>query len=182
MTEYTFYPAIPATTNNPSNDQPLMQTNNQSINSWVSVDHIGFNNSLYPNGEHAQVSFPTTTTQSTPTNPASVLYPYSDANSHPQIQFLNATNALQHVPYSSTGSTVILEGNILKWGSYTQSSTTQTVDFGVAFPTGCLVVIAVGGNTDGRENAVQVGSFTEASFTSISAGTGGLYYYIAIGY
>lgn len=40
---YTFYNMIPAANNNPSNDQPLMLVNNQSTQSIIAVDHIGFN-------------------------------------------------------------------------------------------------------------------------------------------
>ena len=38
-----FYPNVPVSSNNPSADQPDMTTNNQSINAWVGIDHIGFN-------------------------------------------------------------------------------------------------------------------------------------------
>lgn len=33
---------IPATPNNPSNDQPKMKINTNSISNWVKVDHFGF--------------------------------------------------------------------------------------------------------------------------------------------
>lgn len=39
----TYIPNIPNGPNNPSNDQPNMQINTNSINSWVDIDHFGFN-------------------------------------------------------------------------------------------------------------------------------------------
>lgn len=38
----TFTNTIPATNNNPSNDQPGMLVNNASTNTWVAIDHYGF--------------------------------------------------------------------------------------------------------------------------------------------
>lgn len=46
---------IPATNNNPSNDQPKMQTNFANINSYVQVDHV--NPSATGAGYHEQVTF-----------------------------------------------------------------------------------------------------------------------------
>lgn len=34
---------IPGSQNNPSDDQPLMRTNTNSIRTWVGIDHFGFN-------------------------------------------------------------------------------------------------------------------------------------------
>jgi len=47
---------IPNAPNNPSSDQPLMQTNTTSIDTWVQQDHIGFNtnNGGYHSTIHAQ--------------------------------------------------------------------------------------------------------------------------------
>lgn len=53
MPLYNYNINIPLATNNPSADQPLMQINTNSINSLISIDHIGFN---APNGgNHKQV-------------------------------------------------------------------------------------------------------------------------------
>lgn len=42
----TYTTGIPDTPNNPSNDQPNMKVNTNSINSWVQVDHHGFGDNL----------------------------------------------------------------------------------------------------------------------------------------
>ncbi len=54
MTQFDFYPAIPATNNSPSVDQPNMQTNNQSANDILAVDHITYN--LPNGGTHSKVT------------------------------------------------------------------------------------------------------------------------------
>jgi len=49
---------IPAANNNPSTDQPNMLINTNSINTWVAVDHIGFNvGGSQVSGQHAQVTY-----------------------------------------------------------------------------------------------------------------------------
>jgi hypothetical protein len=47
---------IPASGNNPSNDQPDMQTNTNSINTLVAIDHYTFSDN--PAGTHKQITFP----------------------------------------------------------------------------------------------------------------------------
>lgn len=60
---WKFYPNIPASTHNPSADQPLMLVNNASTDGIISVDHVGFNtNGPVPGpqgggGQHLQVTF-----------------------------------------------------------------------------------------------------------------------------
>ena len=44
---------IPAANDNPSDDQPDMLTNTNSINSWVAIDHHGFNDNL--GGYHTNI-------------------------------------------------------------------------------------------------------------------------------
>lgn len=44
MPNYTYTDNIPFSTDNPSNDQPLMQTNTNSIDSIIGEDHFSFNN------------------------------------------------------------------------------------------------------------------------------------------
>src|SRR6266849_4452913 len=55
MPNYTYTGNIPAAGNNPSNDQPNMQTNTNSIASIVNVDLYGFGNNN--GGTHQQVTF-----------------------------------------------------------------------------------------------------------------------------
>jgi len=69
---------IPDGPNNPSNDQPKMKTNTNSIQTLISVDHVGFNTSGSPpngvGGHHLQVSFDGKNVPAAQTDPQSVLY------------------------------------------------------------------------------------------------------------
>ena len=86
----TYTTNIPLASNNPSNDQPNMQVNTNAINSWVQIDHVGFNASN--GGEHKQVTFPAETTQGTPSGTSSTLYTAAGVadNTHPTLQYVNA--------------------------------------------------------------------------------------------
>ncbi len=53
-----YFTNIPFASNDPSVDQPNMQTNTNSINSWVDVDHYGFRNASNLGGLHSQVTMP----------------------------------------------------------------------------------------------------------------------------
>lgn len=86
---FTYVSNLPAAANNPSNDQPNMQTNTNSIASLISVNHIGFNTATA--GQHKQVDFPDVIAPATPTGTASVIFPkdgIADA-AHAQLMFQN---------------------------------------------------------------------------------------------
>ena len=51
----TYNNAIPNAPNNPSVDQPKMQTNTDSIDQIIGVDHVSFNTN--DGGWHKQVTF-----------------------------------------------------------------------------------------------------------------------------
>ena len=86
----TYTVNIPFASNNPSTDQPNMEQNTNAINSWVQIDHVGFNASN--GGEHKQVTFPAETTQGTPSGTSSTLYTAAGVadNTHPTLQYVNA--------------------------------------------------------------------------------------------
>lgn len=68
----TFTSGIPASGNNPSQDQPLMLGNFTAINNWTVVDHVGFNTSN--SGTHDQVTFTSENTPASPTDPVSIAF------------------------------------------------------------------------------------------------------------
>lgn len=55
MSFQNYYVNIPAAANNPSNDQPLMETNTNSASQLWLQDHYGFKDNL--GGQHKQVTF-----------------------------------------------------------------------------------------------------------------------------
>lgn len=181
MTNYSFYPAIPAANNNPSNDQPLMQTSNQSVNDLISEDHVTFN--VSNGGLHKQIRFNANNVPAdAPTFPT--LFTNTSGGSS-QLFFYTGTASQgknQYVPTNSTGSCLLLGGTILKWGSFTQSSSTTSVSYGVAFPNATLSVVLTANNQQARNTPGQVQNFSTGGFDCVAGSTTGVYYYIAIGY
>ena len=55
MTTFLYNENIPAAGNNPSNDQPLMYINTNSIDALIAVDHVSFN--ADSGGQHVQVTY-----------------------------------------------------------------------------------------------------------------------------
>lgn len=74
MGTFNYFTNIPAANNNPSDDQPDMATNTNSINSIIDVDHYTFSSDSSRDGWHKQVTIPLTTTQAAQTDPASVIH------------------------------------------------------------------------------------------------------------
>ncbi len=55
MTNFTFDDTIPATNDDPSDDQPGMLINNQSTLGLIGIDHVTFN--LNNGGQHTAIHF-----------------------------------------------------------------------------------------------------------------------------
>lgn len=86
--------------NNPSNDQPKMQTNTNAIQALLAVDHVAFNtNGSPPNGvggHHLQVSFDGKNAAGAQTDPQSVLYTGSGtASTFSQLLYRNQSAIFQ---------------------------------------------------------------------------------------
>lgn len=52
---FDYNPAIPSTTSDPGDDQPIIQTNFASTSDLIGIDHVTFNNSA--GGEHLKITF-----------------------------------------------------------------------------------------------------------------------------
>lgn len=79
MTTFSFNENIPATNNNPSADQPIMQTNNASTKSIIGVDHLTFDSAGSGGagasaGQHKQVTFNNKNAAGAQVDPISTLY------------------------------------------------------------------------------------------------------------
>jgi len=71
----SYNPNVPNPPNNPSSDVGDMHTNAASINTWVAVDHTGFNTGSVPSGLHKQVTIQDENVPvSKPADPTSVIY------------------------------------------------------------------------------------------------------------
>lgn len=58
MPSFAYNTGIPAAADNPSNDQPDMLQNTNSINSIIAVDHYSFGSSANFDGFHKQITLP----------------------------------------------------------------------------------------------------------------------------
>lgn len=169
---------IPAANNNPSNDQPLMLTNTNAINTWTGVDHLDFGSN--PAGTHSKVSFgEDATVAAAPSIPNL----FTDSNKllfYPTVQ---ASGSDQYTA-AATGSVLLFNGMIVKWGTgaFTGSVTSPDITFVSAFPTACFGVwVTIQGTS---EYATSVSGVTTSKF-NVTKTTGGgntqSFYYFAIG-
>lgn len=184
MTQFDFFPAIPATNNSPSVDQPNMQTNNQSTNDMLAVDHVTFN--VANGGTHKQITFITplgsdpslTGTQGEVyTKSVSGLAQLFFANSSAAIQITNSLSA-------SSGSGQMPGGLQIRSGTASASTGGgNPVSFNTAFPTSCIsVVVSYSGGGFSSAQTCSAGSVSASGFTAFSSGGATGIYYIAIGY
>lgn len=76
---FNFNENIPATNNNPSADQPIMQINNASTKSIIAVDHLTFDSSGSGGagasaGQHKRVTYNNKTAPAAPVDPIAIAY------------------------------------------------------------------------------------------------------------
>jgi hypothetical protein len=165
---------IPNPPNDPGDDVGPMQENTNTINAWVQVDHVGFNNP--DGGRHNQVTFNSNNVPVPPVSPPILftntinsaqdgLFYYSGAAGKSSDQYVQTTN----------GSTYLLGGIILKWGTVTFAGAasdhkTATVLFGAAgdFPNNCFGVNAclnvASSATTTASNTIAIRSFSTSQF------------------
>jgi hypothetical protein len=73
MPSFTYDPTIPIGTHYPGNDRPLMQSNFNSTQGILNVDHYSFDNQTN-GGWHKQITFPAANSPSSVTGTASIIY------------------------------------------------------------------------------------------------------------
>lgn len=158
---FTFNTSIPAASNDPSDDQPIMLSNNVATSGIIAVDHVGFNTS--GGGQHLQVTF---NSNNTPSLPASPPVLFTQINSGlPQLFFYSgdaAHSANQYNIIELNGSTVLFGGMVIKWGTsnFSGSSSNVTVTFTNPFPNTLFAVVAIpfGGNGAALNTVFQTSS------------------------
>ena len=97
MSSFTFNTSIPASGNNPSNDQPIMLTNNVSTNAIINVDHVTFN--TLGGGQHKQITFNNKNVPGAQTDPQSTLFTNSGtASTVADLFFTNQNGTFQSSP------------------------------------------------------------------------------------
>lgn len=165
---FSFNTGIPATNNNPSVDQPDMQINNVSTDAILAVDHISFNTAN--GGQHKQITFNQDASY-VPVPPVSPPVLFTDiVNALPELKFFSGDAAHSSDQYvvGTTGSVLLFNGIIIKWGTGTASLGGVVNNFvpNNSFPNNCFVVIPV--NTAGASRSLRVLVVTTSSFTAFS--------------
>jgi len=140
MTTFPFNPSIPASGNDPSDDQPLMQNNNNSTFLIVDVDHFGFRQTN--GGTHRKVTLTNTANPAIPAGANAVFfgnlasgqsYPFWK-NAAATYQLINADSA------AANGYFTTATGIKFQWGIVVSASSTGSVVFPSAFTTACYNV------------------------------------------
>jgi len=200
MPNYTYITNIPASSNNPSADQPNMQINTNSIDDIIEVDHFSFNDNL--GGYHKQVNLVNSVANpGTPASVGSVLFSKSNdwyfQNASLGLNAIQMTNAAYFPIQAINGGRTFLPGGmIMQWGFVVAGGTfsnfdTGAVVFPVAFPTIVINVLTTPGyggaqptSTSGMvvsiKNPVPNSGFIWAVNTGSSAYN--TFYWQALGY
>lgn len=95
MSSIFYNPNVPNPPNNPSSDVGDMHTNAAAINTWVAVDHTGFNTGAIPSGQHKQVTLQGENTPAgKPADPSSVIYTAAGTadSARPQLFWENSNS------------------------------------------------------------------------------------------
>ena len=189
MSTFSYNTGVPAANNNPSVDQPEIQTNTASINSLVGIDHVSFN--AAGGGRHNQVTFNSNNPASLPANPPVLFTNIQDGNGNnlpnalSQLFYYTGTAAQSQLQYflnsanTAYGSVMLMGGLILKFGNVTgitQSGTVAT--FGQPFPTVCFGTVATG--TTGTTFVTTISTTTNVTFF-VRNGVIGTAFYISVG-
>ena len=183
-----FYPAIPASNNSPTQDQPNMQQNNATLNQWVAVDHVGFNTSSATSGMHKQVTIPTPL-GADPTLTGTYGEFYTKEVSGTVLPFFANSSTVYSLTGAGTasanGSVTLPAGVIFKWGTVSVNSGFSTsVTFGTAFPNNLWQVLVSPTSSAAGSSSFYSASFSTSGFNLNSNSpfsNGSTFSYLAIG-
>ena len=178
---------LPNPPDDPADDVPGMQVNTGSIATFAAVDHVGFNTP--GGGLHQQVTFykdniPTLPTLLDPSgNNQGILFSNTvGVGTVNQLFYYAGTAAqssAQYVATGSSGSTFLLGGIILKWGTV---ATGVPVSFASPFPNAVFSLVLSGFTTTPAGNGIiSYSALTATGFTAHQNGSGTTVTYIAIG-
>lgn len=182
MSSFTYITGVPAADNDPSVDQPNMVTNTNSIPGLIAIDHVSFNASN--GGTHLQVTFSSNNVPTVPTSPP-VLFTNLDSNMTSQLFYYSgdATHSSNQYVQAAQGSTMLLGGIILKWGtSAGLVADNTTITFPVAFPNNCYNVQLSINDSTAKQTYINISAISKSEFTIRAAGSVPVaFYYSAIG-
>lgn len=195
MPTFTYNNGIPSAPNNPSDDQPKMRTNTNSIDSIIDVDHYSFESSGSRDGHHKHVHL---YNEAPPAldGANAVFFSQSitsDGNTNAWPIWRNIAGnwpIMRDFPIGlPTGQAWIPGGILLKWGVFDAAPGTiangQAIGFISAFSTAVFTVLITGETASTNDKTINVtaGSLGLGGFTVITSGTSAFnkLYYLAIG-
>lgn len=187
---FTYTTGIPAAGNNPSSDQPNMQTNTNSIASIWGVDHYTFGSGL--DGKHKQITFAGNNPPTLPATPPVLFTNTVDGagNTLPgslaELFFYSGTAPQSSSQFVSqtTGSVLLFGGIILKWGVINFSGSSVSVTFVSAFPNNLFAACITGSNSTvpAANGILTYSGGSRTGFTAYqNGGSANTANYIAIG-
>lgn len=191
MSTFSYNTGVPAANNNPSVDQPEMQTNTASINSLLAIDHVSFNTT--GGGRHNQVTFSGNNPPALPVALGTLFANNVDGqgNTLPggvsQFFFNTGTLAQSESQYTNLnrqyGSTLLPGGIIMKFGLLGGVSPSGLiVTFTQPFPNNCFLAVACQEATTGAGVYMSTTVLSTSQIKIFSnIGTGLNCNYIAIG-
>ncbi len=186
MSTFPINTSIPAAGNDPADDQPEMQSNFANISGYLQVDHT--NPNATGAGQHDQVTFNSNNVPSVPTALVGGNYQgitFTNTVGAGNVDHLfhyagTATSSSNQYVANANGSTYMLGGMIIKWG--TNAITNASQNFPVAFPNGAYSMV-VASRDASLGSPLKVTSLSASAYTVTRSGVGNTaYYYIAIGF
>lgn len=186
MPNFTFTTGRPAGNLTPAQNRPSMETNNDSVNSILDVDIIGFNDN--DGGYHSKSTY--VVQGSNPGSAVAQVVEYSKAVSGSSELFIQrdaVATAIQMtsgtILATSNGQSFLPGGIQVKWGTTSVNGSGVVTYTGLgltAFPTNTLAVV-ITPVSNARTYQWSTPTATGFTATASSAG-GGSFTFVAIGY
>jgi hypothetical protein len=172
MTFQTYNLNIPASANDPSVDQPLMQTNTNSTANLFLQDHFGFNDNA--GGNHKQVHLKNEAAPGGIGANADGVFYANLANGQSWPFWQNTLGSFQILGQNSLVSPgyITLGGLIIQWGTNTSASG-ATISFPISFPTAVFSIQTTIFQSTTNRHFVYVRSSTNANFVTTQLDSGG---------
>lgn len=175
MSFQNYYVNTPAAANNPSNDQPLMETNTNSASQLWLQDHYGFKDNL--GGQHKQVTFSKGSVgdnvPGAQSGVNSVVFTNAgiDDPAHPELYFINSTSTFplscirafaRFTTTSTPGAVTLINSYNVTSGAFSTHNYDFTLPAGVISSVKALALITFDSST------YPIVSYTFTSVTNLN--------------